>query len=370
MRILRVAQTVYPDVKGGGAYHVHAMSRDQAAMGHDVIVLTVGDGQRREERDGYMVVRYPSWGSLLGNDLAPGIGRHLFRAGEYDVVHAHSHLYAATNLAALRRRMGHPSLAITNHGLYSQTSPKWIFDWYLRTVGRWTFNTADTVFCYTSEDRERLRRIGVSTPVEIIHNGIDTDRFTPDGDTHSAIDESWPNVLFVGRLVDGKRPLDAVEALAELRDSHPNAELYICGDGPLADDVRQRASDLNVEAAVTFLGQVEYEEMPEVYRATDALILPSRVEGLPRTVLEAMASDVSVVVSELAQLAPVVGKGGETVPVGNIEGFATGLRQVLDSPERYNPRTEVSGYRWSDTVQQTTKVLAKLSNSTAGRVDE
>ena len=41
MRLLRVAQKTYPDVTGGGPYHVHAMSRDQAAMGHDVTVLTV-----------------------------------------------------------------------------------------------------------------------------------------------------------------------------------------------------------------------------------------------------------------------------------------------------------------------------------------
>jgi len=41
MRILRVAQYLYPDTKGGGQYHVHAMSRDQAAMGHDATVLTM-----------------------------------------------------------------------------------------------------------------------------------------------------------------------------------------------------------------------------------------------------------------------------------------------------------------------------------------
>lgn len=42
MRILRVTQKIYPDVKGGGPYHVYALSRDQAAMGHDVTVLIVG----------------------------------------------------------------------------------------------------------------------------------------------------------------------------------------------------------------------------------------------------------------------------------------------------------------------------------------
>lgn len=58
MHVLRVAQKCYPDVTGDGPYHVHAMSRDQTAMGHDVTVLTVRSDPSlpdREERDGYTI---------------------------------------------------------------------------------------------------------------------------------------------------------------------------------------------------------------------------------------------------------------------------------------------------------------------------
>ena len=77
MRILRVAQEIYPDVVGGGAYHAHAMSRDQAEMGHDVTVLPVSDADRpgRERRDGYEVVRYNPTFTLLGNDVSIGAPR-------------------------------------------------------------------------------------------------------------------------------------------------------------------------------------------------------------------------------------------------------------------------------------------------------
>jgi glycogen(starch) synthase len=76
MRILRVAQ--YPEVPGGGTYHVYALSRDQAAMGHDVTVLTVsGDDKltRREERDGYTVVRRSPTVEVLGNEISVGLVR-------------------------------------------------------------------------------------------------------------------------------------------------------------------------------------------------------------------------------------------------------------------------------------------------------
>jgi len=363
MRILRVAQKTYPETKGGGAYHVHAMSRDQAEMGHDVTILTVGTGPRSEERSGYSVVRYPSVFSLLGNDISPGVWRHLRDAGEYDVIHAHSHLYFSTNLAAIRRRLSEVPLAITNHGLYSQNAPERLFDAYLRTVGKWTFNSADTVFCYTDEEHEQLRRFGVSSTIEVVHNGIDMQQFTPDGPAHEGVTGN-PAVLFVGRLVEGKRPDKALQAFSQLRGSFPDAGLTVCGNGPLRTELETHARELGVTNAVRFLGHIPYEKMPSVYRAADVMVLLSRAEGMPRTVLEAMAAGVPVVVSDLEQVAPVVATGGETVPQGDVSGFARALKAVL-SNDGYDPQAVIQGkFDWAETVEQTTKVLRQLSSGT------
>jgi len=364
MRILRVAQKVYPDVVGGGPYHVHAMSRDQAAMGHDVTVLTVEDDSDKphvEQRNGYTVVRYPAIAEPLGNAVAPGIASFLRRARDYDVVHAHSHLYFATNLASLVRRLDSTPLAITNHGLYSQTAPEWVFDVYLRTLGRWTFDSADVVFCYTEADRDRLREKGVSTNVAVVHNGIDTDRFTPEGVLDDRI-HGDPAVLFVGRLVEGKRPSDALAAFDRLHDRFPDAVLNVCGEGPLRGDLETEARERGLANRISFLGHVDYGAMPAVYRAADVLVLPSRAEGLPRTVLEAMASGTPVVVSALEQVEPVVESGGETVAVGDVEGFRAGLEAVVDSLASYSPVETVAGhFEWADTVEQTTAVLEDVA---------
>jgi glycosyltransferase involved in cell wall biosynthesis len=368
MRILRVAQKVYPDVKGGGPYHVHAMSRDQAAMGHDVTVLTVDaddavepDRPHVERRDGYTVVRYPATAEPLGNAVSAGVAQFLCRAGEYDVVHAHSHLYFSTNLAAVARRVSGTPLAVTNHGLYSQTAPKWVFDGYLRTVGRWTFDGADVAFCYTDEDRDRLRGLGVSAPIAVVSNGIDTERFTPNGPEDERVTGD-PAVLFVGRLVEGKRPSDALAAFERLRERAPDAGLTVCGDGPLREGLERSVRERGLDEAVRFLGHVAYEEMPAVYRAADALVLSSEAEGLPRTVLEAMATDVPVVTSALDQLTDVVDGGGETVPVGDVDGFADALETVTAESGAYAPRAVVEdGYDWETTVERTTERLGRIA---------
>lgn len=360
MRILRVAQKLYPEVTGGGPYHVHAMSRDQAAMGHDVTVLTVADDATlpsRELRDGYTIVRRPRTASMLGNDLSAGVARFLRCADSFDVIHAHSHLYASTNLAALKRRFSESPLAITNHGLYSQNAPEWLFDLYLRTAGRWTFNQADVVFCYTDEDRARVRGFGVGSPIEVVANGVDTNRFTPDGATSDRIDHDGPVVLFVGRLVEGKRPQDAVQSVAQLADSD-DVKLYVVGDGPMRGELESMAPD-----AVEFLGQVPYDEMPAIYRAGDVLVLPSRAEGLPRTVLEAFASGVPVVSSHLEHTAPVVTQGGETVPVGDVVGYREAVERVLANRQQLGEQgraTVLNSFQWRDTVAATTERLEAL----------
>lgn len=357
MRILRVAQKIYPEAKGGGAYHVHALSRDQATMGHDVTVLTVGDNQAREERDGYTVIRKSALVEPLGNAVSPGVANYLRKVDSFDVVHAHSHLYFATNIAALRRRLSSVPLAITNHGLYSQSAPVWVFEQYLRTVGKWTFNAADVVFCYTDEDRERLSTYGVSTDITVVPNGVDTNRFTAAGERSPLIDYDGPCVLFVGRLVDGKRPRDAIEVVDRL-PRELDVKLYFVGDGPMRAELERVVADRSLGAAVEFLGQRAYDEMPALYRSGDLLLLPSRAEGLPRTVLEAISTGLPVVASDLPQMASIVEAHGETVPVGDVEGFTAAVQRQLQSGRRSVELEDT--FRWDDTVRRTTSALESL----------
>jgi glycosyltransferase involved in cell wall biosynthesis len=359
MRILRIAQNLYPEVPGGGTYHVHAMSRDQAAMGHDITVLTVSDDEslpRREQRDGYTVVRRPSSIKLLGNAISLSVARFLRETSTFDVIHAHSHLYFSTNLSALKRWCSDVPLVITNHGLYSQNAPEWLFDLYLRSLGRWTFNRADVVFCYTEEDRTRLEEFGVNSRIETVANGVDTERFTAYGPKSDLIDHDGLVVLFVGRLVDGKRPGDAIQAVSQLPDAL-DAKLYVIGDGPLREEL-ETGND-----GVAFLGHISYDEMPAIYRSGDVLLLPSRAEGLPRTVLEAFASGVPVVSSHLEHTAPIVQAGGETVQVGDVTAYSEQIEKVIDNRSVYAKRgcrMVLEKFQWQGTVDETTRILREV----------
>lgn len=373
MRILRVAQDIFPDVVGGAPYHIHALSRDQAARGHEVTVLTVSDEVEEpttERRDGYTVRRTPPKIDIFGNQLFASTFGQLRDREEYDVVHAHSHLFYSTNVAAIHSRFDETPMAVTCHGLNSQRVPEWVSKTHLRTVGKWTYNAADTVFCYTHSERERLRTLGVTSPIDVVKNGIDTDRFSPDGPAATQIaDTDGPSLLFVGRLVEGKCPHDVLAAFEEVTERMPGATLFYCGDGPLRSDLESSAAETGLGDGIVFLDHVPYEAMPSVYRAADLLVLASRAEGLPRTVLEALACGTPVASTDLEQLVPIVEDAGATVPVGDVSALADAITDILERPRRGRAlgargrELVTEEYDWRDTVGETTATLATLAGT-------
>lgn len=363
LRILRISTDVYPEVLGGGALHAHEMSALQAEFGHEVTVLTSDHGDdalpRTEHRDGYTIQRFHEVANPLGNSVTPGLFRALRRLrSEYDVVHAHSHLYLSTNVAAALEHFGETPLVITNHGLFSQSAPEWFNRQYMRTLGRVTLNAADRILCYTETDEQRLRQFGISTPVSLIHNGVDCEQFSPTAESATP-----PEILFVGRLMETKGPDTLLEAFARLET---DARLRIVGEGPLETALKQQAEELDVGDRVTFSGRVPNDELPEVYARSAVFALPSSREGLPRTVLEALACGTPVVTSTLPQLQSLIDGVGVTVPEDDVDALASALDRLLSNPDLRSQfgdvgrKRVVEEYSWAETVRETTKTYYDL----------
>lgn len=364
--ILRISTDTYPEILGGGALHAHEMSRMQAEMGHDVTLLTSDhgdcDASRVEERAGYTIRRYRQVARPFGNSITPGMVPAIRRlASEHDVVHAHSHLYFASNVAAALSYIDDTPLVVTNHGLYSQTAPGPVMSLFLRTVGRFTFESADRVLCYTETDRERLRDLGIDTAVSVIHNGIDCETFRPD-----AGEGRERRVLFVGRFNEAKGVHRLVEAFAGIAADDPDVTLTLVGDGPMEDRLRELVSAHGVADRVEFAGRVANDELPSVYTESAVFALPSDAEGLPRTVLESLACETPVVTSDLPQLEPLVDGVGLTASEGSVDALEDALRELLGDESRRRAMGEcgrervVENYSWAETVRETTDVYREL----------
>jgi len=141
-------------------------------------------------------------------------------------------------------------------------------------------------------------------------------------------------VLFAGKLLPFKRPLDLIEAAALARRNGEAVEVLVAGAGPLESELRARARTLGVP--VHFLGFCNQTEMPAAYAASDLLVLPSdgnETWGL--VVNEALACALPVLVSDAVGCAPDMAShlGDHAVfPMGDIRALAGRLHEALGSP--------------------------------------
>jgi glycosyltransferase involved in cell wall biosynthesis len=170
-------------------------------------------------------------------------------------------------------------------------------------------------------------RFGI--PSEIVPNVVDLERFAP-GDSHVG-----PPHLIVTRNLEEIYDLPtALRAFARVRDKFPGARLTVAGSGPLRDDLERFAAALGIAQDVTFTGRVENERIPELYRAADLLLNPSRIDNMPISLLEAMASGVPIVSTNAGGI-PYLVRHGETallVAPGDALAMAAAAVRVLEDP--------------------------------------
>jgi glycosyltransferase involved in cell wall biosynthesis/ubiquinone/menaquinone biosynthesis C-methylase UbiE len=168
------------------------------------------------------------------------------------------------------------------------------------------------------------RRSWPHAPIELIPNGIDTETFFP-SDVSSQ--DGPVRLLFVGRLARQKGVLYLLHAMA--RAKSPTL-LRVVGDGPERTSLERVALELGIDPRVEFAGWSPRPELPSHYRWADALVLPSLDEGMPNVVLEALASGLAVIASDLPGTRELVESGttGCLVPPADPQALAAAIDQL------------------------------------------
>ena len=183
-----------------------------------------------------------------------------------------------------------------------------------------------------------LRRHWPDLPIRTIHNGIDTERFTP-GDhlaarARLALPQGVQLIGCSGRLEAVKGQGRLIDAMARLGNE---IHLAIAGAGSCEQALRQQVSALGLESRVHFLGRVD--DMPNFYRAIDLFCLPSLHEGMPLSPLEAQACGVPALVTDVGgcneAICPV---SGQLVTDASPEAMASAIRRALERALVVDPR--------------------------------
>jgi glycosyltransferase involved in cell wall biosynthesis len=170
----------------------------------------------------------------------------------------------------------------------------------------------------------------------VIPNGVDAARFaeaSPADLVPFGIPRSARTLLFVGRLDFQKGPELLIEAADRVLTAHADAHVLLVGDGPLRARLAAQAQQTAVADRIHFAGA--RSDVPMLMRASYALVLPSRWEGLPNVVLEAMSAGLPVVATAVEGTREVV-KSGETgwlVPPDSVDALADALDRLLSHYE-------------------------------------
>lgn len=173
--------------------------------------------------------------------------------------------------------------------------------------------------------------------IEIISNGIDEALFAGDFDkkhikARLGIPEDRIVIGTGARLVPEKGLAHLLDAVSLLRKKRGDFLLVIVGDGPLRNDLERKARDKGLGSHVTFLGQ--RTDLHEIIRVFDVYVLSSVSEGLPLSLLEAMAAKKAIVASSVGGIPDVImsGHNGLLVPPGKPEALADAVEYLMDNP--------------------------------------
>ena len=218
-----------------------------------------------------------------------------------EVQHLHNHFAnSAATVGLLASKLLGIGWSFTMHGISETDYPAGLM------LGR-KIEQADFVACVSWFGRAQgMRLVSPShwTKMHVVRCGIPLDKVP----THT-VSSAGKAIVCVGRLSPEKGQAGLLEAFASVRAKHPEASLVLAGDGPDRCNLGAIAKDLGIGDAVTFVGRLTEEEaMAEIARS-DALVLPSFMEGLPIVLMEAMAIGVPVVASRIAGIPELVEDG-------------------------------------------------------------
>jgi glycosyltransferase involved in cell wall biosynthesis len=386
MRIAMATEYAYP-VLGGIPEHVHNLSKELAARGHDVTVLTgkaplgmKGRGRAVDAENlslhGYRTVRIPISMPIVSNGSVARISvgwqaKHsIARALEgMDVVHGQGLAVPTIVLWSLR-----VSPAPVNVGTFHTyfDGGHWGYKYFFAYV-RSTMARTDRVIAVSEACVTALRPYFPDLDFNVIPNGVDTNLYRPLGPGEGR-PPGPPRILFVGRF-DTRNRLDVLlQAARILQDQGRDFLVQVVGDGPMRPVYHRQAKSLGVSERIEWLGLLD-RERPRLYREATVFAAPCVLASFGVVLLEALASGTPVVCADNIGYRQVIRDGvpGRFVRPDDAAALAAGIAEQLDDAALRRDWGErgraaaVERYSWPEIARRVEALYLDVLASKNGR---
>ena len=270
-------------------------------------------------------------GNLVTKSLAFARSFFIYRRllDDFDIVHLHISAKGSYKrkafMAKMARKMGKKVILHEHSGEFARDFDAGSEEY--RADVRRTFGSADRVIVLSEEWRDYFaQNVCDQKNLVVLHNAV----FIPD----EACQPTSRNILFLGRLDDRKSPDVLLRSAKALVGSFPDARFVFAGDGGV-DRYRELAVELGVNDKCDFLGWVSGEDKERLFSQTGIFCLPSKNEGMPMSLLEAMAHGIPSVCTKVGGVPQVISDGdnGFLIAVDDVDGLTAALCLLLRSEE-------------------------------------
>lgn len=298
MKIAHICPFFKPVICGVGNV-VYELARRQASQGNEVYVLTsdYGKGNRIKVKyellEGVKVKRHRYWFKL--GEFAtfwPSVFSTLMKI-KPDVVHTHNFGHPHVLLGGIAARITSAKHIHSTHYPWTASRARWksaLFSAYYRIYAAVFNKLTDTTLILTEQEKPFLAKYGIKSKVEILPNGVNSKFFNL-----SNKPSNKKRVLFLGRMSSSKGVDILAKAEVQISAERKNVEFIFAGpDEGLTELVREICKDYK---NIKILGEVSEDKKIDLIRSADIFVLPSRREGLPLVLLEAMAAGKAIVAS-------------------------------------------------------------------------
>jgi len=334
MHITRIRHLFYPDIQPD---YFFELSMRQAEAGHEVDVLTWRKNESYSDKvvaGGFIIHRLHGLnfridGMIEEYPYLPRLPAKIEML-KSEIVHAESHLFLTTFQAISKaKRLGLPSV-VTVHGVlaYRGVAVNSMQHIYLHTLGSEVFKRANRVICLTRSDAGEIIKLGCNPKkIRLVPNAIDTEHFKPSKQQEDNL------ITWVGRFVPEKGVKYLIEAARIVADEFRDVRFILVGYGPLKTKIMRLAYDRGLlNKFVFFPGALSRDEVAKVLGRSRIFVFPSLKEGLPVSVLEAMASGLSVVGSDIEGVKDIISDqyNGLLVPSRSPKALASAISTLLN----------------------------------------
>jgi glycosyltransferase involved in cell wall biosynthesis len=276
-------------------------------------------------------VRHQALNRLIGPDRREPLFRMLLAWWRLrwrpDLLHIHGYTEGLLFVVEWAHAHGLPTV------YEEHQTPDAGFDWWGGFQER--INLASVVIAVSAKSAEALAQIcKVARPI-VTMTPIVTDPYEHGWQKPLAMPERQVRITTIARLYVTKGLTYLLEAIAHVRKCHPNTQFRVYGSGPLREELMTYAATLGLDGAAIFVGTFERSELPGLMAETDLFVLPSILEGLPVTIVEAMAYGRPIIATTVGGIPELLedGVSGLLCPPHNGDALAGQILRLLDNHE-------------------------------------